>query len=210
MLEYFPQVLLQEPGNTLLAFGFHDSKILDYKYWILDSFKLIMLDQRFRHPLHILQVIKKGIHHMPAIAFDGNGIGQLNFLEKWAIHGYRIPEIATYRYYGHSVADANAKKYRTPEEIEKYKTYHDPVRLWRPGANEIWKSAELQGQQYKLGVTEYWPHFTEVYQEGPGGPAGLFPTSLRERRYLDQMAACVRRIMRLRDADIAHRAGRAP
>lgn len=40
-------------------------------------------------------------------------------------------EIATYRYYGHSVADANAKKYRTPEEIEKYKTYHDPVRLWR-------------------------------------------------------------------------------
>ena len=31
-------------------------------------------------------------------------------------------EIQTYRYYGHSVADANAKKYRTPEEIEKYKT----------------------------------------------------------------------------------------
>ena len=42
-----------------------------------------------------------------------------------------VLEIATYRYYGHSVADANAKKYRTPEEIEKYKTYHDPVRLWR-------------------------------------------------------------------------------
>jgi len=42
-----------------------------------------------------------------------------------------VLEIATYRYYGHSVADANAKKYRTPEEIEKYKTYHDPLRLWR-------------------------------------------------------------------------------
>lgn len=42
-----------------------------------------------------------------------------------------VLEIATYRYYGHSVADANAKKYRTPDEIEKYKTYHDPVRLWR-------------------------------------------------------------------------------
>lgn len=42
-----------------------------------------------------------------------------------------VLEIATYRYYGHSVADANAKKYRTPEEIEKYKTYHDPIRLWR-------------------------------------------------------------------------------
>ncbi|MCH7228558.1 pyruvate dehydrogenase (acetyl-transferring) E1 component subunit alpha [Haloferula sp. A504] len=41
-----------------------------------------------------------------------------------------IIEIATYRYYGHSVADANAKKYRTPAEIEKYKKNHDPIRLW--------------------------------------------------------------------------------
>jgi pyruvate dehydrogenase E1 component alpha subunit len=40
-------------------------------------------------------------------------------------------EIDTYRYYGHSVADANAKKYRTPEEINKYRTLHDPLRLWR-------------------------------------------------------------------------------
>ncbi len=36
-------------------------------------------------------------------------------------------EIATYRYYGHSVADANAKKYRSPEEIENYKQNHDPI-----------------------------------------------------------------------------------
>ncbi|MGJ8676987.1 MAG: thiamine pyrophosphate-dependent dehydrogenase E1 component subunit alpha [Akkermansiaceae bacterium] len=42
-----------------------------------------------------------------------------------------ILEITTYRYYGHSVADANAKKYRSPEEVENYKTYHDPTRLWR-------------------------------------------------------------------------------
>ncbi len=41
-----------------------------------------------------------------------------------------ILEIATYRYYGHSVADANAKKYRTPDEIENYKKNHDPIRLW--------------------------------------------------------------------------------
>ena len=39
-------------------------------------------------------------------------------------------EIQTYRYYGHSVADANAKKYRTPEEIDEYKTKHDPLRVW--------------------------------------------------------------------------------
>jgi len=41
-----------------------------------------------------------------------------------------VLEIQTYRYYGHSVADANAKKYRTPEEIEEYKTKHDPIRIW--------------------------------------------------------------------------------
>ncbi len=39
--------------------------------------------------------------------------------------------IYTYRYYGHSVADANAKKYRSPEEIEKYRQLHDPLRLWQ-------------------------------------------------------------------------------
>ncbi len=42
-----------------------------------------------------------------------------------------VLEIDTYRYEGHSVADANKKKYRTAEEIEKYKTEHDPLRLWR-------------------------------------------------------------------------------
>jgi len=42
-----------------------------------------------------------------------------------------VLEIATYRYYGHSVADANARKYRSPEEIDHYKTYHDPLRLWQ-------------------------------------------------------------------------------
>jgi pyruvate dehydrogenase E1 component alpha subunit len=42
-----------------------------------------------------------------------------------------VLEIDTYRYYGHSVADANAKKYRSPEEIEDYKTHHDPLQLWR-------------------------------------------------------------------------------
>jgi pyruvate dehydrogenase E1 component alpha subunit len=41
-----------------------------------------------------------------------------------------ILEIDTYRYYGHSVADANAKKYRKPEEIEFYKQNHDPITLW--------------------------------------------------------------------------------
>jgi pyruvate dehydrogenase E1 component alpha subunit len=46
-------------------------------------------------------------------------------------HKPTILEIMTYRYYGHSVADANHKKYRSPEEIADYKKNHDPINLWR-------------------------------------------------------------------------------
>jgi pyruvate dehydrogenase E1 component alpha subunit len=40
-----------------------------------------------------------------------------------------VLEISTYRYYGSHVADANHKKYRTPEEIEAKKA-RDPMMLW--------------------------------------------------------------------------------
>ena len=42
-----------------------------------------------------------------------------------------VIEIATYRHFGHSVADANAKKYRTEEEIERYKSHFEPITLWK-------------------------------------------------------------------------------
>lgn len=41
-----------------------------------------------------------------------------------------VLQIDTYRYYGHSVADANSKKYRSAEEIETYQKLHDPISLW--------------------------------------------------------------------------------
>ncbi|MFZ4483776.1 MAG: thiamine pyrophosphate-dependent enzyme, partial [Chthoniobacterales bacterium] len=47
-----------------------------------------------------------------------------------------ILEIDTYRYYGHSVADANAKVYRKAEEIEFYKQHHDPIMLWEKRLRE--------------------------------------------------------------------------
>jgi pyruvate dehydrogenase E1 component alpha subunit len=40
-------------------------------------------------------------------------------------------EMRTYRYRGHSVADANAEKYRTKAEIETYKRDFDPITLFR-------------------------------------------------------------------------------
>jgi pyruvate dehydrogenase E1 component alpha subunit len=46
-------------------------------------------------------------------------------------HKPTVLEIDTYRYYGHSIADANHKKYRTPEEIENYKQNHDPIAVFR-------------------------------------------------------------------------------
>jgi len=42
-----------------------------------------------------------------------------------------IVEIMTYRHKGHSVADANAEKYRTKEEIQKYMNEHDPIEFWK-------------------------------------------------------------------------------
>jgi pyruvate dehydrogenase E1 component alpha subunit len=40
-----------------------------------------------------------------------------------------VLEISTYRYHGATIADANAKRYRTPEEIEERKS-RDPMMLW--------------------------------------------------------------------------------
>jgi len=40
-------------------------------------------------------------------------------------------EIMTYRHKGHSVADANAEKYRTKEEIQTYMNEHDPIEFWK-------------------------------------------------------------------------------
>ena len=42
-----------------------------------------------------------------------------------------VLEIDTYRYKGHSVADANAEKYRTKEEIQRYMSDHDPLTRWK-------------------------------------------------------------------------------
>ena len=43
-----------------------------------------------------------------------------------------VIEFDTYRYYGHSVADAKHKGgYRKEEEIEKYKNEHDPIQLFK-------------------------------------------------------------------------------
>ncbi len=62
-----------------------------------------------------------------------------------------ILEFDTYRYQGHSVADANAKKYRTPEEIEHYKQNYDPINVWK---NQLAAEGILDEGVYKELDTE--------------------------------------------------------
>lgn len=42
-----------------------------------------------------------------------------------------VLEIFTYRYYGHSIADANHQRYRTKEEIKHYQENKDPINVWK-------------------------------------------------------------------------------
>jgi pyruvate dehydrogenase E1 component alpha subunit len=92
-----------------------------------------------------------------------------------------VLEVSTYRYYGHSVADANAKKYRSPEEIERYKTEYDPITIWQ---NQLLKEKVVtQAQIEKIdaeakaeaaaaaefGISSPWPTeesiFEDIYHE---------------------------------------------
>ena len=92
-----------------------------------------------------------------------------------------VLEVSTYRYYGHSVADANAKKYRAPEEIERYKVDYDPITLWQ---NQLLKEKVVtQAQIEKIdaeakaeaaaaaefGIASPWPTeesiFEDIYHE---------------------------------------------
>ena len=41
-----------------------------------------------------------------------------------------VLEVHTYRYYGHSIADANHQRYRTKEEIRHYQENKDPINVW--------------------------------------------------------------------------------
>ncbi|HWH69934.1 MAG TPA: pyruvate dehydrogenase (acetyl-transferring) E1 component subunit alpha [Candidatus Sulfotelmatobacter sp.] len=78
-----------------------------------------------------------------------------------------VLEIATYRYYGHSVADANAKKYRSPEEIEKYRKLHDPLRLWQKTLLEEGVTSEAQIAELDTAARNEAAAAVQFAQESP-------------------------------------------
>ena len=58
-----------------------------------------------------------------------------------------VLEIMTYRYYGHSVADANhTGGYRQKEEIEHYKHNHDPIQVFK---RRLIEEGTLTDEQYE-------------------------------------------------------------
>lgn len=76
-------------------------------------------------------------YDMPWDQFGGEDVYEVRarlhpFLERARREGKpALLEISTYRYQGHSVADANKFKYRTKEEVERYEREHDPVAIFR-------------------------------------------------------------------------------
>ena len=64
-----------------------------------------------------------------------------------------VLEVDTYRYYGFSVADANAKKYRTSEEIEERKK-RDPLKLWKEHLLEEGVVDEAAAEEIDLQAKE--------------------------------------------------------
>lgn len=88
-----------------------------------------------------------------------------------------VLEISTYRYYGHSVADANAKKYRSPEEIEKYKTEFDPITIWQnqllsekviteEGIAKIDTEAKAEAAAAaEFGIASPWPAEESIFED---------------------------------------------
>lgn len=82
-------------------------------------------------------------------------------------HRPTLLEIQTYRYYGHSVADANYKKYRSPEEIERYKTYHDPIRLWKARLIEEGVLTEQAAKKIEKEAKELADASVEFAEQAP-------------------------------------------
>jgi len=78
-----------------------------------------------------------------------------------------ILEIFTYRYYGHSIADANHKKYRTPEEIENYKQNHDPINVFRRKLMEEGVLGEEQDKEIIQSANEEAAAAVEFAEESP-------------------------------------------
>ena len=89
-----------------------------------------------------------------------------------------ILEIFTYRYYGHSIADANHKKYRTPEEIEEYKQNYDPINVFRRKLMEEGVLSEAQDKEITKAANEEAAAAVKFAEESPAPTAADISTDV--------------------------------
>ena len=85
--------------------------------------------------------------------------------------------INTYRHYGHSVSDPNAKVYRKEEEIERFKNHFDPIQLWKGRLVEegviteedyaaIDKAAKTEaGASVDFSIASAFPEFEDITKD---------------------------------------------
>jgi pyruvate dehydrogenase E1 component alpha subunit len=81
-----------------------------------------------------------------------------------------VLEIETYRYYGFTVADSNAKKYRTPEEIEERKK-RDPLAGWRRHLQDEGILDHAAAEEMDLAAKAEAKEAVKFAEEGP--PPGI-------------------------------------
>ena len=80
-------------------------------------------------------------------------------------------EIHTYRYQGHSIADANHQKYRSEEEIEAYKKNHDPISLFQSVLIEEGVLTEESVKEIKKAAKEEAKASVDFAEASPFPPA---------------------------------------
>ncbi|MEO0794505.1 MAG: pyruvate dehydrogenase (acetyl-transferring) E1 component subunit alpha [Verrucomicrobiota bacterium] len=82
-----------------------------------------------------------------------------------------VLEIFTYRYRGHSVADANAEKYRSKDEISDYKENKDPITLLRKQLIAEGVLTEEQAKEINKTATDEAEASFEFADKSPFPPA---------------------------------------
>lgn len=89
-----------------------------------------------------------------------------------------ILEVQTYRYRGHSVADANHEKYRTKEEIEEYKRTKDPVNVLRQQLIAEGTLTEDEAKAIDAAVKEEAEASAKFAEDSPYAPRSEIQTDV--------------------------------
>lgn len=87
-------------------------------------------------------------------------------------------EIRTYRYRGHSVADANHEKYRTKEEIEEYKKNKDPINVLKAQLLADGSLTEEEAGKINLEVKSEADAAAKFAEQSPVAPRSEIQTDV--------------------------------